>query len=220
MANKVTPTGSVATFSLPGRLATAAPRIAGRSRPARSSDPCESCKACDSPRCAKLLLSSSALLHHVTPAFVVSLAVARDADDIAAMSRELIEHGLPWSWRPERVARAIAAADINVAVVREQGGPCAFGIMEYLDDDAYLSLFAVRRSRQRQGIGSALLRWLEASAAAAGSSRIRVDARRDNLAARSFYNELGYHEQRITVRGYSDRIDQIRLAKWLRPQDG
>jgi ribosomal-protein-alanine N-acetyltransferase len=137
----------------------------------------------------------------VTPAVDVRLATAADAGDIAAMSRDLI-----------------AAADTNVVVVREAQTLVAFGIMEYLDDDAYLVLFAVRRSRQRQGIGSAVLRWLEAAALAAGACRIRVDARRDNAAARSFYHEHGYHEVRITARRYSGQIDQIRLEKWFRAE--
>jgi ribosomal-protein-alanine N-acetyltransferase len=131
------------------------------------------------------------------------------------MSRDLIEHGLPWSWRPERVARAIAAANTNVAVVREGKELDAFGIMEYWDDDAHLVLFAVRPTRQRHGMGSALLQWLEASALVAGSKRIRVEARRDNTAARSFYNEHGYHELVIRPRMYSGALDGILLEKWL-----
>jgi ribosomal-protein-alanine N-acetyltransferase len=156
----------------------------------------------------------------MTPAVAVHLAASSDATDIAVMSRDLIEHGLPWTWRPDRVARAIASADTNVVVVREDGALTAFGIMEYLDDDAYLVLFAVRGTRQRQGVGSAVLRWLEAAAVAAGACRIRVDARRDNRAARSFYNEHGYHEVRIAPRRYDGQIDQIRLEKWLRARDG
>lgn len=156
----------------------------------------------------------------MTPAITVQLATRDDAPAIADMSRALIEHGLPWTWTAERVTRAILAADTNVAVVRERGELIAFGIMEYLDEDAYLVLFAVQRAWQRQGIGAEVLRWLEASAAAAGSSRVRVDARRDNVAARSFYSELGYHEVRIRPRAYSDRIDQVRLEKWLRSSPG
>lgn len=152
----------------------------------------------------------------MTPAVAIELAVAADALDIAVMSRDLIEHGLPWTWRTERVLRAIAASNTNVVVVRESSTLAAFGIMEYLDDDAYLVLFAVQRSKQRQGIGSSVLQWLEATAAAAGAFRIRVDARRDNMAARSFYNEHGYHEVRIKIRQYSGQVDQIRLEKWLR----
>lgn len=132
------------------------------------------------------------------------------------MSRELIEHGLAWGWRRDRVARAIASPDTNVAIVRARSGLAAFGIMEYLEDDAYLALFAVRRSSQRQGIGSALLAWLEASARVAGARRIRLEARRDNLAARGFYNEHGYHECAIEPARYSAMVDGVRLEKWLR----
>lgn len=154
----------------------------------------------------------------MTPALDILLATPADARDIAAMSRDLIEHGLPWTWRPERVAGAIASPDTNVVVVREAGVLQAFGIMEYLDDDAYLVLFAVHPARQRQGVGSAVLGWLEAAARAAGARRIRVDARRDSVAARSFYNEHGYHEVRIAARRYSGQVDQVRLEKWLRAE--
>lgn len=146
----------------------------------------------------------------------VRLATPSDAGDIAAMSRELIEHGLPWTWTRSRVARAIASADTNVAVVRTQGELTAFGIMEHLEADAHLVLFAVHRASQRQGIGSTVLSWLEASARAAGAQRIRLEARRENVAARSFYNQHGYHERAISPRMYSGAVDGVRLEKWLR----
>ena len=151
----------------------------------------------------------------MTPALHVRMASVADAANISAMSRELIEHGLPWTWRADRVIRAIAAPDNNVAVIRDEANLEAFGIMEYWDDDAHLVLFAVRRSLQRRGLGSALLRWLEASAVVAGSKRVRVEARRDNDAARNFYNEHGYHELLIEPLRYSGRLDGIRLEKWL-----
>lgn len=145
----------------------------------------------------------------------VRLADAHDAAAIAEMSRDLIEHGLPWTWRAARVRQAIAAANTNVAVVRDQGVLAAFGIMEYWDDDAHLVLFAVRPALQRRGLGSVVLRWLEACASAAGSQRIRVEARRENAAARCFYNQHGYHERVIASRMYSGAADGIRLEKWM-----
>lgn len=151
----------------------------------------------------------------MTPDQHVEIALPSDANDIASMSRDLIEHGLPWTWQPARVSRAISAPNTNVAVVREQKGLVGFGIMEYWDEDAHLVLFAVRRAHQRQGVGSAMLRWLEASAVAAGSKRIRVEARRDNVAARCLYNEHGYHELVIKSRMYSGAMDGIHLEKWL-----
>jgi ribosomal-protein-alanine N-acetyltransferase len=132
------------------------------------------------------------------------------------MSRDHIEHGLPWRWRRERVARAIEDCDTNVVVVGETGGLVAFGIMSYLEDDAHLLLFAVRRASRRQGVGSAVLLWLEEVARAAGARRIRLEARRENAAARIFYNEHGYHERAIRRGMYGQAVDGIRMEKWLR----
>jgi ribosomal-protein-alanine N-acetyltransferase len=146
----------------------------------------------------------------------IRLAIPADAARIAALSRELIEYGLPWTWRGPRVLRSILNPDTNVAVIRKDDELLGFGIMEHLENDAHLVLFAVRATRQRQGLGSALLQWLEASAAAAGAQRIRLEARRENVAARTFYNEHGYHELAIQRGRYGPSVDGIRLEKWLR----
>ena len=148
----------------------------------------------------------------------IRFATPDDAGAIAALSRDEIEHGLPWTWREARVRHAIADPDTNVIVAGPPGEVHAFGVMYYADDDAHLLLFAVNRSRQRQGVGTALLQWLEAAAYAAGAQRIRVEARMDNVAARSFYNEHGYHEAGLAPRMYSGRLDGVRLEKWLRAQ--
>lgn len=146
---------------------------------------------------------------------VVRLAVPADAEAIAAMSREYIEHGLPWSWLPARVARAIRNPDTNVAVVGAPGALAAFGIMSYREDDAHLLLFAVHHGHRREGLGSGLLAWLEDVARAGGARRIRVEARWDNAAARNFYSEHGYHERALRKAMYSGRLDGVRLEKWL-----
>lgn len=146
----------------------------------------------------------------------VRLATPADAMDIAAMSRDYIEHGLPWRWRPDRVAAAIINPDTNAVVVGERGALAAFGIMSYADADAHLLLFAVRSASQRTGVGSAVLLWLEAVARTAGATRIQVEARKENEAARNFYSEHGYHERLIKKAMYSGIADGIRLEKVLR----
>lgn len=133
------------------------------------------------------------------------------------MSRDYIEHGLPWTWTEGRVAASIRDPEVNVVVVGELGAIQAFGIMSYPHDDAHLLLFAVRRSHRRRGIGSAILRWLEEAARTAGATRIRVECRRDNDAARNFYCEHGYQELNITAKFYRGLKDGIHLVKWLRP---
>ena len=150
---------------------------------------------------------------------LIRLATRADAAEIAAMSRDQIERGLPWSWTAERVAAAIRNRDTNVAVVGEPRAIVAFGIMAYRDETAHLLLFSVLPSHRRHGVGSRLLHWLEAVAVTAGIARIAVECRRDNTAARNFYAEFGYHELAITkgyYRGYSGVLeDAIRLEKWL-----
>jgi ribosomal-protein-alanine N-acetyltransferase len=146
----------------------------------------------------------------------VRLATPADAAQIAAMSRDYIEHGLPWGWTETRVARAIRGADKNVAVVHEQDRVAAFGIMGYLDDDAHLLLLAVRQERRRSGLGTGILLWLEEVARVAGARRIRVEARQQNVAARCFYNEPGYQERALRQRMYSGVADGVLLEKWLR----
>ena len=148
----------------------------------------------------------------------IRLATLDDAADIAAMSRDYIEYGLPWRWRDERVAAAINNPDTNAVVVGDHGAMLAFGIMSYADVDAHLLLFAVRRASQRTGVGSAVLLWLEAVARTAGAKRILVEARRENSAARNFYSEHGYHERTIKKAMYSGIADGFRLEKLLRSE--
>lgn len=131
------------------------------------------------------------------------------------MSRDLIERGLPWRWRPSRVLTAIRQPETNVAVVEVDAELVAFGIMEHSERHAYLALLAVRSTRQQMGVGSTLVRWLEASALAAGAERIRVEARLDNGPARIFYNELGYHEVALRRGRYGDGVDGVLLEKWI-----
>jgi ribosomal protein S18 acetylase RimI-like enzyme len=147
----------------------------------------------------------------------VRLATSADAEAIAAMSRDYIERGLGWSWNVARVQRSIRDPDTNVAMVRESGAVLAFGIMKYREEVAHLLLFAVRRSHQRQGIGSLVLRWLESVALASGATRIDLECRRDNPAARNFYCEHGYHEHVISRGYYGGVKDAVRLEKWLVP---
>jgi [ribosomal protein S18]-alanine N-acetyltransferase len=149
----------------------------------------------------------------------IRFATVADAEAIARMSRDQIEQGLPWRWTPQRVLRTIRDPNTNVVVVDGEDAIAAFGIMFYAEDDAHLLLLAVRPAVQRAGIASAVLLWLEAAARSAGASRIRVEARRDNEAARSFYSEHGYHEHDIRPAMYSGLAAGVRLVKWLRSDD-
>src|SRR6059058_5159049 len=51
-----------------------------------------------------------------------------DAARIAAMSRDLIETGLGWSWGPDRVARSIANKDTSTLLACDRDRVVAFAI--------------------------------------------------------------------------------------------
>jgi GNAT superfamily N-acetyltransferase len=92
----------------------------------------------------------------------IRLAQRADAPGIAALSRVAIEHGLPWRWTPERVRRSISDSATNVIVAHLGEEPVGFAAMKYGEDTAHLLLMAVRRDARRQGVGRAMVRWLEA----------------------------------------------------------
>lgn len=164
----------------------------------------------------QFLHEALALPSHMVIQPQVELAKPADAAPISAMSRDLIEHGLAWGWREDRILKAIADPETNVAVIRADGSVAAFALMAYAEEHAHLLLLAVLPSRQRQGLARRLIAWLEASARAAGVRCIQVEARRENVAARCLYNECGYHEVAIERRAYGSAVDGVRLEKWLR----
>ena len=152
----------------------------------------------------------------MTTPLTIRLATRNDARAIAALSRTEIEHGLPWRWTPPRVQRAVVDARTNVCVALQQRSLLGFGIMIYADETAHLSLLAVSPDARRQGVGSALLVWLEQVAQIAGIAGVQLEARHDNAAALAFYQRHGYQQTERVVGMYLGMEDGVRLEKTLR----
>jgi ribosomal-protein-alanine N-acetyltransferase len=145
----------------------------------------------------------------------IRMAKQRDAATVAAMSRELIEFGLGWSWTPPRVARSITSRDTNVIVAEVNGGTVGFALMQYFEEHAHLLLFAVAPASRRQGVGRALWAWLESTAQVAGISTVHLEVRARNREARDFYHTLGFVDAE-TVRGYYRGVEAaIRMRHCL-----
>lgn len=149
----------------------------------------------------------------------VRLAVPADAIGIAELSKSAIEHGLPWCWTPQRIAKNIADSATNVVVVHQKNTLAGFAIMKYRDDDAHLNLLAVHPAFRRQGVGSAMLFWLEAAARTAGIDLIRLETRARNATAITFYQTHGYQVMCLRKGYYMGVEDAVRLAKdlWEQP---
>ena len=145
----------------------------------------------------------------------IRLATLADAGVIATMSRDFIERGLGWAWDAPRVARRIRNRATNVIVAESGGDVIGFALMEYADTEAHLLLFGVEPLQRRRGVGSALLSWLETTAATAGIELIFLEARVSNTAAREFYAARGYRELAVIARYYSGREDAVRIGRDL-----
>lgn len=144
------------------------------------------------------------------------LARLADAPVIAAMSRDLIETGLGWSWGPERVARGIRNPETVVLVAVDGPRAIGFAIMHFGDDHAHLNLLAVRPAHQRLGIGRLMVNWLIESARVAGIASVSLELRDTNTAARRFYQGLGFAEAATIPGYYRGRETALRMVRELR----
>jgi len=139
-----------------------------------------------------------------------------DAARIAAMSRDLIETGLGWSWGPDRVGRAIANKETFTLLACDRERLVAFAIMYFGDEHAHLNLLAVRPTHQRLGIGRRMVEWLIESALIAGIATVHLELRAANAAARSFYRSLGFVESAYIPGYYRGREMALRMMRVLR----
>ena len=148
--------------------------------------------------------------------FSIRLARRGDAPRMATMSRDLVESGLGWRWRPERIVACLRDRATNGLVAVDRQRVIGFAVMKYLDEQAHLLLLAVAPGQRRAGVGRALFMWLEASARVAGIGTIRFEVRASNDEARSFYYDLGCEECGTIAGYYGGRETAVRMVRRLR----
>jgi ribosomal-protein-alanine N-acetyltransferase len=146
---------------------------------------------------------------------VLCLAREEHAREIAEMSRDLIEHGLDWSWTPMRVLRSIRSKDSCVLIAKREDRIAAFAIMHYGEEAAHLNLLAVTADQRRCGLGRRLVDWLCSTAVEAGVFRIDLELRADNEAARIFYQRLGFSALHVVPGYYQGREPALRMSRRL-----
>jgi ribosomal protein S18 acetylase RimI-like enzyme len=154
-----------------------------------------------------------------TAAVTLRLADASDADTIAQMSRDLIESGLGWRYRSDRVRRMITRRDTSALVACDRRGIVGFAVMQFDDEHAHLMLLAVRPSHQRQGVARQLMQWLLRSARVAGMVSLHLELRASNSAALHFYRSLGFAQTLVLAGYYEQREAAIRMMFLLRAPD-
>jgi ribosomal-protein-alanine N-acetyltransferase len=146
----------------------------------------------------------------------LQLACRRDASAIASMSRDLIEAGLGWQYRSERIRQLIDDPETVTLVARDGERVNGFAVMSFGEERAHLVLLAVRPACQRRGIARRLAQWLIQSAMTAGIATIHVELRAQNQAAHAFYRALGFAETLRLPGYYRGRETAVRMMRMLR----
>lgn len=146
----------------------------------------------------------------------LGLANFDDAPRIACLARDLIEAGLGWAYRPDRIRALIGEADTITLVARVRGYVTGFAIMRFGDERAHLILLAVDPRHQRQGLARHMLEWLLASARVAGIASMHVELRENNVAALAFYRSLRFSETFRVSGYYRGRETAVRMLRMLR----
>lgn len=147
----------------------------------------------------------------------IELVLAKPVESLALsqMSRDFVEAGLRWSWRPSRILSMIRHPDSVVLVAKTRIELAGFAIMEFHEAHAHLNLLAVKPSQRRKGIGKALIEWLEESCRVAGIASIFLEVRIDNEGAKRFYQSLGFKPGRIIEDYYQGQIDALTMVHQL-----
>ena len=158
----------------------------------------------------------------VTGELPLEPARSTDAARIAAMSRRLVERGLPARWSRSRIAAGIRDPDVEVVVARSGVELAGFGMMsfDFAARRAHLLLFAVEPRWRRRRLGAALFGYLEALAKRGGIAELRLEVRARNRGARAFYRTLGFAEASRLPGYYECREDALVLVRTLSSPSG
>ena len=146
----------------------------------------------------------------------LGFASVTDAPAIAMLSRDLIEAGLGWEYRAQRIAELIRDPEASTLIARARHRALGFGIMRFGDERAHLILLAVAGAHQRRGVGRRMVEWLVESARVAGTASIHVELRAGNTAAFAFYRRMGFAETFRVPGYYRGRETAVRMIRMLR----
>jgi [ribosomal protein S18]-alanine N-acetyltransferase len=127
----------------------------------------------------------------------LTIALPSDAVDLAYLARDLIEAGLGWTYRPDRIRALIRDADAVTLIARDGPHAVGFAMMKFDDERAHLVLLAVRPTHQRRGIAR---RMISAS----------------NAAAFAFYRAMGFAPTLRVAGYYKGRESAVRMLRLLR----
>jgi len=121
--------------------------------------------------------------------------------------------GISYSKSTLRYFLTMASADCVVAI--EDGHVGGFIVSEENPPLAHILTLDVAEKQRRHGVGTALLRELEANLAARGVRTILLETAIENEAAVAFWKRHGYRIEAVLKRYYLGRLDAYEMRKLL-----
>lgn len=129
-----------------------------------------------------------------SPSWRLRPAVVEDAMALGVLELELFPDE---AWTPFQLAEEIEHPHRRYVVVEAVDGPDDGEVLGYAGlmlAGETADIHTIGTVRPRQGIGRALLAWLEEQARASGAERMLLEVREDNVRARAFYDRAGYQQ--------------------------
>jgi ribosomal-protein-alanine N-acetyltransferase len=141
-----------------------------------------------------------------------------DIEAILPLERELFRYD-PWSAEQFWSELAGVPATRWYVVAEDAGEVVGYAGLATAGEEADVQTLAVCRSRQRTGVGSALLDALLAEAARRGCRRVFLEVRADNAAAIALYERRGFERVALRRAYYADGADALVMRGRIPPRE-
>jgi len=135
----------------------------------------------------------------------------------AVLSIEQAAFSDPWSVRD---FRECVASEVVFLVATSEGAVDGYVIAQDAADEGEILNLAVTRSRQRDGIGRALVERVLTTLAGRGVERVFLEVREGNAAGRALYAALGFEEVGRRSRYYRRPVEDAIVLRAAIPADG
>lgn len=131
-----------------------------------------------------------------------------DLDAVMSIMDDSFDPAYGEAWTAPQCAGLLPMPGVWLTLAREGGEPVGFALGRTVAQEAELLLLAVKRSRQKSGVGKKLLAGFIAAAEGRGARRLHLEVRAGNHALK-LYMDAGFSEVGRRKNYYTGRDGQI-----------
>lgn len=138
-----------------------------------------------------------------------------DLDAVLAIERDCF----PRPWSREHFRAEVASSRAAAVVALREGQVAGYLCLTVLIDEAEILDVAVMPTRQRSGIGAALLGWACREAALRGAAVLRLEVRATSAPALTLYERFGFVRTGLRKGYYEQGVNAVLMEKNLSEED-